>query len=114
MARQAVSLLESLCVSYAEIKSLLSLAALQDLWKDVVKLLTPNTDGAYLAVFLHLGSVLLENLQGDALFLVQDLMVILPCALEKQNETCRAESCRCLGWLCSVFPAVRACKACKA
>ena len=89
MARQAVSLLESLCVSYAEIKPLLSLAALQDLWKDVVKLLTPNTDGAYLAVFL-------------------------PCALEKQNETCRAESCRCLGWLCSVFPAVRARKACKA
>ena len=39
MARQAVSLLESLCVSYAEIKPLLSLAALQDLWKDVVKLL---------------------------------------------------------------------------
>ena len=108
MARQAVSLLESLCVSYAEIKPLLSLAALQDLWKDVVKLLAPNTDGAYLAVFL------LENLQGDALFLVQDLMVILPCALEKQNETCRAESCRCLGWLCSVFPAVRACKACEA
>ena len=104
MARQAVSLLESLCVSYAEIKPLLSLAALQDLWKDVVKLLAPNTDG----------SVLLENLQGDALFLVQDLMVILQCALEKQNETCRAESCRCLGWLCSVFPAVRACKACEA
>lgn len=114
MVRQAVSLLESLCVSYAEIKPMLSLEALQGLWKDVLKLMTPNTDGAYLAVFLHLGSVLLENLQGDALFLVQDLMAILPCALEKQNETCRAESCRCLGWLCSVFPAVRAWVRCEA
>ena len=101
-----MSLLESLCVSYAEIKSLLPLSALQKLWNDVLRLLTPNTEDAYLAVFLHLGSVMLENLQTDALFLVEDLMKILPCTLEKQNETCRAESCRCLGWLCCVFPVV--------
>ena len=106
MVTRAVSLLESMCISYPDIKDFFSLHTLHQLWVVVAKLLSPNTDGAYLAVFLHLASTILENIGESALFVVGDLMRILPCALEKQNETCRAESCRCLGWLCSIFPSV--------
>ena len=96
MATRAVSLLESICISYPDIKAFFSLQTLHQLWVVVAKQLSPNTDGAYLAVFLHLASTVLENIGESAVFVVGDLMRILPCALEKQNETCRAESCRCL------------------
>ena len=104
--RKALAFLESIIPLLVQISSLTPLEFIRSFWNDFRGLLCPMTEGGFLANFLHLGSVVLKTVGSDALFLVQDLLNVLPSALENINEQCRGESCRCLGWLCQVFPEV--------
>lgn len=104
----ALALLETLLLyrAAASLAAALPLSLLQSLWERCRRFLSPHTDGSFLAAFLRLAAALLRALREDALFLVQDLLAVLPDALQNINERCRAESCRVLGWLCQIFPAV--------
>lgn len=85
---------------------MLPLPLIKSLWDRCRPFLTPHTDGSFLAAFLRLAATMLHALGEDALFLVQDLLALLPASLQNINERCRGESCRVLGWLCQIFPAV--------
>ena len=108
---EALSLFETLLLSLSLSPSLrpaFPLPLIQSLWDRCRPFLSPSTDGSFLAAFLRLAAAALRSLHEDALFLVQDLLALLPASLQNINERCRAESCRVLGWLCQVFPAVPA------
>ena len=85
---------------------MLPLPLIQSLWDRCRPFLSPQTDGSFLSAFLRLAATMLRALGEDALFLVQDLLTVLPASLQNINERCRGESCRVLGWLCQIFPAV--------
>lgn len=107
MTEAAVALQEAMLLSYADLQPALSAESLAVLWAALRPLLCGTTQGDFLATLLGLAATLLEETGDAARFLFEDLLQLLPATLERPNERCRAASCRCLGWLCQVFPAVR-------
>ena len=103
---QAMSLLESLLPHYQHLQTILTADNVLQLWNSIKQLLKPDCDSLLLSHIFHLVSVLLEFMQKDCVFVVNDVFSLLGDSLQNVNEHCRAEACRTLGWICQVFPDV--------
>ena len=103
---QAMNLLESLLPYYQQLQTILTGDILIGLWGNLKQLLKPDCDSLLLSHIFHLVSILLEFVQKDCVFVVNDIFSLLDNSLQNINEHCRAEACRTLGWICQIFPDV--------
>lgn len=79
---------------------------LQQFWSQLCRLLSLELDGHFVAAILHYCYVLMETTQEKAEYILPTLSTVLQQSIDVASEEVRAESCRCYGWCCQLFPTV--------